>query len=341
VFSNSTTVRILALSAIALLVVALCPSKPPSWPLKVYQASTIQQQENCIQLGRALFYDPILSRDSTISCASCHSSYVAFTHVDHKVSHGIDDRIGRRNAPALMNLAWSKSFMWDGAINHLDMQALAPITNPLEMDEQLPHVLLKLQASGMYRRLFSEVFGDSLATTERMLKSLAAFLITLESNWSKYDAVQRGEALFSEQEERGYQLFKQQCNSCHTEPLFTNGGFRSNGIALSGDDFGRGEITGIASDSGLFKVPTLRNIFYSRPYMHDGRMARLSDLMLHYGLASFETFASSEMKMMKPMNEFQRIDITAFLLTLSDSAFVFEKKHQYPFKLYEEFGVQP
>jgi len=333
-------VRILALSAIALLVVALCPSKPPSWPLKVYQASPIQQQENCIQLGRALFYDPILSRDSTISCASCHSSYVAFTHVDHKVSHGIDDRIGRRNAPALMNLAWSKTFMWDGAINHLDMQPLAPITHALEMDEQLPHVLSKLQSSRMYRQLFSEVFGDSLVTTERMLKSIAAFLITLESNRSKYDAVQRGEALFSEQEERGYQLFKQQCNACHTEPLFTNGEFANNGIAVHEDDFGRGEITGIASDTGLFKVPTLRNIYYSRPYMHDGRMARLSDVMLHYGLASFETYASAEMKRMKPMNEEQRIDLTAFLLTLSDSAFVFEKKHQYPFKLYEEFGVQ-
>jgi cytochrome c peroxidase len=333
-------VRILALSAIALLVVALCPSKPPSWPLKVYQASPIQQQENCIQLGRALFYDPILSRDSTISCASCHSSYVAFTHVDHKVSHGIDDRIGRRNAPALMNLAWSKTFMWDGAINHLDMQPLAPITHALEMDEQLPHVLSKLQSSRMYRQLFSEVFGDSLVTTERMLKSIAAFLITLESNRSKYDAVQRGEALFSEQEERGYQLFKQQCNACHTEPLFTNGEFANNGIAVHEDDFGRGEITGIASDTGLFKVPTLRNIYYSRPYMHDGRMARLSDVMLHYGLASFETHASAEMKRMRPMNEEQRIDLTAFLLTLSDSAFVFEKKHQYPFKLYEEFGVQ-
>lgn len=332
--------RILVLSAIALLAVALCPSKPPSWPVKVYRASPIQQQENCIQLGRALFYDPILSRDSTISCASCHSSYVAFTHVDHKVSHGIDDRIGRRNAPALMNLAWSKTFMWDGAINHLDMQPLAPITHALEMDEQLPHVLAKLQASRMYQRLFSEVFGDSLVTTERMLKSLAAFLITLESNRSKYDAVKRGEALFSEQEERGYQLFKKQCNACHTEPLFTNGEFENNGIAVHESDFGRGEITGVTSDSGLFKVPTLRNIYYSRPYMHDGRMARLSDVMLHYGLASFEPYASAEMKRMKPMNEEQRIDLTAFLLTLSDSAFVFEKKHQYPFKLYEEFGVK-
>ena len=320
--------------------VSMFPEPPVRWPEKKYVLSAVQQDSMCIELGRALFYDPILSRDSTISCASCHSSYVAFTHVDHKVSHGIDDRIGRRNAPALMNLAWSSTFMWDGAINHLDMQPLAPITNALEMDEQLPHVLEKLQASRMYRRLFSEVFGDSVVTTERMLKSLAAFLVTLESNRSKYDAVQRGEALFSEQEERGYQLFKQQCNACHTEPLFTNGEFKSNGIAVSEGDFGRGEITGITSDSGLFKVPTLRNIYYSRPYMHDGRMARLSDVMLHYSLASFSMFASAEMKMMKPMNEEQRIDLTAFLLTLSDSAFVFEKKHQYPFKLYESYGVQ-
>lgn len=332
-------VLIAMLGTFALL--SMLPEPPVRWPVKTYVLSAVQQDSMCIELGRALFYDPILSRDSSISCASCHSSYVAFTHVDHKVSHGIDDRIGRRNAPALMNLAWSSTFMWDGAINHLDMQPLAPITNSLEMDEQLPHVLEKLQASEMYQRLFSEVFGDSVVTTERMLKSLAAFLVTLESNRSKYDAVQRGEALFSEQEERGYQLFKKQCNACHTEPLFTNGEFKSNGIAVSEDDFGRGEITGVTSDSGLFKVPTLRNIYYSRPYMHDGRMARLSDVMLHYGLASFSVFASAEMRMLKPMSEEQRIDLTAFLLTLSDSAFVFDKRHQYPFKLYEAFGVQP
>lgn len=332
---------IFILSIALLLSFTLVSHNKKQWPKQIYTADAVQQDSMCILLGRALFYDPILSRDSSISCSSCHSSYVAFTHVDHKVSHGIDDRIGRRNAPALMNLAWSKTFMWDGAINHLDMQPLAPITHTLEMDEQLPHVLAKLQASRMYRQLFNEVFGDSLVTTERMLKSLAAFLITLESKQSKYDAVQMGEALFSEQEERGYQLFKQQCNACHTEPLFTNGEFESNGIALNGDDFGRGEITGIASDSGLFKVPTLRNIYYSRPYMHDGRMARLSDVIVHYGLASFETSASEEMKRVKPMSEEERIDLTAFLLTLSDSAFVFEKKHQYPFKLYESYGVQP
>jgi cytochrome c peroxidase len=322
-----------------MLMAAVAPRRS-EWPVKVYYASGEQLDSMCIELGRALFYDPILSRDSTISCASCHSSYVAFTHVDHKVSHGIDDRIGRRNAPALMNLSWSKTFMWDGAINHLDMQPLAPITHALEMDEQLPHVISKLQASRMYQRLFREVFGDSVVTTERMLKSIAAFLITLESNRSKYDAVQRGEALFSEQEERGYQLFKKQCNACHTEPLFTSGEFESNGIALNGDDFGRGEITGIASDSGLFKVPTLRNIFYSRPYMHDGRFAKLNDVIKHYSQGAFSPGTSLEMENVHPMNERDCIDLTSFLLTLSDSAFVFDKRFQYPFKLYERFSVQ-
>ena len=124
---------------------SMLPEPVVRWPEKTYVLSAVQQDSMCVELGRALFYDPILSRDSTISCSSCHSSYVAFTHVDHKVSHGIDDRIGRRNAPALMNLAWSNSFMWDGAVNHLDMQPLAPITHALEMDEQLPHVLSKLQ----------------------------------------------------------------------------------------------------------------------------------------------------------------------------------------------------
>jgi cytochrome c peroxidase len=315
-------------------------SQPPKWPARAYEPSAIQQQENCIQLGRALFYDPILSRDSSISCASCHSSYVAFTHVDHSVSHGIDDRIGRRNAPALMNLAWSTSFMWDGAINHLDMQPLAPITNVLEMDEQLPHVLLKLKRSAMYRSLFADVYGDSAITTERMLKAFSAFLLTLETRSSRYDKVMSGKAQFNEQEMKGYRIFQQQCNACHTEPLFTNHEFRSNGIAAMNGDAGRAEVSHMPSDSGLFKVPTLRNVYYSRPYMHDGRLARLSDVVRHYSAGRFPEKASSEMKMVSGLNEQERVDLTAFLLTLSDSSFVFEKSFQYPFKLFETNGVE-
>jgi len=332
--------RIFTAMTLIILLSALMIVEGGQWPERVYNLSEVQKRQACIDLGRALFYDPILSRDSTVSCSSCHSSYVAFTHVDHAVSHGIDDRIGRRNAPALMNLAWSNSFMWDGAINHLDMQPLAPISNPLEMDSSLPTVIQKLQDSQLYRTLFSRVYGDSLITSERMLKAFSAFLITLESRSSKYDHVHAGEEQFTEQESRGYALFKDQCNACHTEPLFTNQTFRNNGIDLNGRDYGRGEITGIATDSGLFKVPTLRNVYYSRPYLHDGRISKLSDVIGHYASGRFPQTASMEMNNVSGMNEQQRVDLMAFLLTLSDSAFVFDKRFQYPFKLFENVGVQ-
>lgn len=332
--------RIFIAMTLIILLSALMVIDGSQWPMRVYNPSVLQKGQPCIDLGRALFYDPVLSRDSTISCSSCHSSYLAFTHVDHAVSHGIDDRIGRRNAPALMNLAWSNSFMWDGAINHLDMQPLAPISNPVEMDSQLPTVIKKLQESLLYRTLFARVYGDSLITSERMLKAFSAFLITLESRSSKYDRVQTGEVQFTEQETRGYVLFKDQCNACHTEPLFTNQTFRNNGADLNDRDYGRGEITGNTSDSGLFKVPTLRNVYYSRPYLHDGRLSRLNDVIGHYASGRFPQTASMEMNDVSGMNEQQRVDLMAFLLTLSDSTFVFDKRFQYPFKLFETVHVQ-
>ena len=107
---------------------------PPGWPAPQYDNARNPLTAAGISLGRSLFYEPLLSRDSTISCSNCHLSFTAFTHVDHALSHGINDRIGKRNSPALMNLAWSQSFMWDGAVNHLDMQALAPVSNAAEMD---------------------------------------------------------------------------------------------------------------------------------------------------------------------------------------------------------------
>ena len=117
-------------------------TSPKNWPKPFYDFAKNPLSENKIELGRALFYDPVLSKNNTISCSSCHSQFSAFTHVDHAISHGIDDKIGTRNSPALINLAWQKSFMWDVAINHLDMQALAPISNPLEMDENITHVIV-------------------------------------------------------------------------------------------------------------------------------------------------------------------------------------------------------
>ena len=306
---------------------------PSNFPKPVYDFSKNSLSSNKIQLGRALFYDPILSRDNLISCASCHSQFSAFTHIDHALSHGIDDKIGFRNSPALMNLAWQTSFMRDGAINHLDMLALAPISNPDEMDENITHVVLKLQANKLYPKLFLEAFGDSIITGEHTLKAISQFMLTLVSSNSKYDSVMRKQSVFTTQEKNGYVLFKKNCASCHTEPLFTNENFRDNGLPLDTtlNDFGRYRVTKNPSDSLKFKVPTLRNIEFSHPYMHDGRFQKLSQVLNHYttGIKNNKTLAR-ELQQPIVLTSNEKVDIIAFLLTLSDKSFLFNPTYFYP-----------
>lgn len=292
--------------------------RPPHFPEPIEQFALHANAEQ-INLGRRLFYDPILSRDSTISCSSCHLSFTAFSHTDHDLSHGIEGRIGLRNSPALMNLAWSKSLMWDGAIHHLDMQALAPISHPDEMGENIAHVLEKLQGQPSYVAQFKNAFGAEEITGEYLLKAFSSFLVTLVSSHSKYDQVKLEQATFTPQEEKGYHLFQQHCNRCHQEPLFTNYTFQSNGLPIDTtlQDYGRMRITGKKEDSLLFKVPTLRNIQYSKPYMHDGRFRNLAQVMKHY---------ASNPQCSGPLSANDQVDIIAFLHTLSDSTFVFNPK---------------
>ena len=298
---------------------------PSNWPKPVYDFSKNPLTKAGIELGRKLFYDPILSRDSTVSCSNCHLSFTAFTHVDHAVSHGIQDRIGTRNSLALSNLAWSRHFMWDGAVNHLDMQALAPIAHPAEMDENIAHVVQKLRRSLPYPTLFLRAFGDSLVSGEHVLKAIAQFELTLVSANSRYDRVQSGAEQFTEQEQNGYRLFQKNCASCHTEPFFTNQGFEKNGLPVDTffNDFGRMMVTQNPVDSLKFKVPTLRNIEFSYPYMHDGRFKKLREVVQYY--AQSPTF---EGKITLTPNE--RVDLVAFLLTLTDKEFLFNKDFGYP-----------
>lgn len=310
---------------------------PSSFPKPVYDFSKNPLSAAKIQLGRALFYDPLLSRNNMISCASCHSQFSAFTHIDHALSHGIEDKIGFRNSPALMNLAWQKSFMRDGAVNHLDVQALAPLSNPVEMDENIAHVVTKLQHSSIYPRLFYDAFGDSVITGEHTLKAISQFMLTLISANSKYDSVMRNETLFTAQENNGYQLFKKNCASCHKEPLFTNDEFMNNGLAVdtSLNDFGRYRVTNNPKDSLKFKVPTLRNIEFSYPYMHDGRMKRIADVLNHYtsGIQNGNTLAA-ELNRPIVLSANEKVDLTAFLLTLTDKSFLFNPKFFYPRELF-------
>ena len=150
---------------------------PANFPKPVYDFSKNPLTEEGFQLGRNLFYDPILSGDSTISCASCHLQFTGFAHVDHEVSHGIEGRKRLRNVPPLINLAWNKFFHWDGGVNNLEVQGINPVTHPNEMDNTLDEIILRLQNSDKYQQLFIAAYGDDEVTTSRIFKSI--------TQWSK------------------------------------------------------------------------------------------------------------------------------------------------------------
>lgn len=308
---------------------------PNYFPAIEYKLSKNPLDSFKVELGRTLFYDPILSSNNTISCASCHSPYNAFSHTDHDLSHGINDQIGTRNAPALFNLAWQKTFMWDGAINHLDMQPLAPISHPKEMGETITSVVKKLNGSEFYQKLFYEAYSDSNITGERVLKALAQFQLTLISANSKYDEVKQGKTTFTEQEQKGYELFLNNCNTCHAEPMFINYLYANNGLPVDTtlNDFGRWTVTKKSEDSLLFKIPSLRNLSYTYPYMHDGRFKKLQQVINHYtdGIEKSKTL-SNELKKVILLSSNDKVDLISFLLTLNDREFVFNPKHQYPKK---------
>lgn len=299
---------------------------PHNWPKPVFDFKKQPLIPSQVLLGRVLFYDPILSRNNTISCASCHSQYTAFTHVDHALSHGIDDRIGTRNSPALMNLAWSTSFMWDGSMSSLQQQVFSPITHPQEMDENLLRLTGKLQHSSLYSKLFYSAFHDSAITAQRIAIGLEQFMLTLVSAQSKYDLVMNKQEVFTAQEQKGYLLFRKNCASCHTEPLFTNHRFEQNTLTPDTllNDSGRSKVTHRREDAYKFKVPTLRNIEFSYPFMHDGRFTTLSEVLNHYS-SSFQS-ATGPISITSK----DKVDLMAFLLTLTDRKFLFDTNHAFP-----------
>jgi cytochrome c peroxidase len=255
-----------------------------------------------------------------------------FTPVDHQLSHGIDGKIGTRNTLALINLAWNKDFMWDGGVNSIEVQAINPITNPDEMDETLANVIVKLQASEKYRKLFTKAFGDDKVNSQRLLKALAQYTVMLKSSNSKYDKVMRKEEDYNKREQRGYDIFKSNCASCHKEPLFRDDKFENNGLAIDTtlNDVGRIKITQKKEDYLRFKIPTLRNIQFTFPYMHDGRFKTLTEVVKHYNSLGHDKNLPKELA--KPMNlsDNDRVDLVLFLTTLTDTAFLYDKRFSFP-----------
>ncbi len=306
---------------------------PKGWPQPVYDFKNNPLTQEGFALGRKLFYDTKFSKDGSLSCGSCHQQFAAFATYDHNLSHGINNAFTTRNAPSLANLAWTKNFMADGGINHLDLQPLAPITASNEMGETINNVLQKLKADTAYKRLFTKAFGDATITTQRTMKALSQFMLLMVSSNSKYDKVMRGEANFILPEQLGYDIFKKKCASCHTEPLFTDFSYRNIGMPVDTflNDYGRMIITRNPADSLKFRVPSLRNVAYTAPYGHDGRFFGLSSVFDHYRNSAINgPTTDSLFKNKLALSNFEIGQLTAFLYTLSDTTFLKDKRFAEP-----------
>jgi cytochrome c peroxidase len=282
-----------------------------------------------VALGKKLFYDPLLSRDYTVSCASCHHPDKAFSD-PRPISLGIEDRPGTRNAPGLMNLMFGKSFFWDGGKKTLEDQALIPIMANFEMDNTVEEVIRRINTDTVYQRMFWEAFGrepdaDGLA---KALSSFERILITFNTRFDEY-ITRRNPNLLTPSETRGLQLFNSEtadCFHCHVSPqVFTDESFRDNGLAFLNNDIGREAITGNPDDRLKFKVSTLRNLVFTAPYMHDGRFNTLEEVIDHY--ISGGVNRSTQSPFVPPeaganlLSEQEKLDLKNFLLTLTDSSF--------------------
>ncbi|RWU10460.1 cytochrome-c peroxidase [Pedobacter chitinilyticus] len=306
---------------------------PKNFPQPIYNLANNPVTKDGFELGRKLFYDVRLSRNNTISCGSCHIQSSAFTQHGHDVSHGIEDRLGTRNSPPIMNLAWNKAFMWGGGVFDLDLQPITPITAHEEMDESLENVLNKLRSATAYKEKFKAAFGSEEITTARFMKALSQFMIMCISSNSKYDKVMRKEsnAAFTTLELEGYEIFKDKCGSCHKEPLFTDGEFRNNGLAPNPiNDKGLYGSTLLSTDKYKFKVPSLRNLKYTAPFMHDGRFLNLDAVFQHYtnevqATENLDPLLNKNGTRGIAINSDEKSKLLAFLNTLNDEEFINNK----------------
>lgn len=286
------------------------------------------------QLGRKLFYDGKLSKDGNFPCASCHQQFAGFATFDHDFSHGFNNAFTTRNAQPTFNLAWKSMFHWDGGINHLDQQPLAPLTAQNEMAETLVNVLDKLKADPQYPNLFFKAFGSAEINSQKMLQALSQFVGFMVSANSKYDSVKNGTATFTVGENFGYNLFKANCASCHKEPLFTDHSFRNNGLVVNSflNDRGRKGITQNPTDDLKFAVPSLRNVFLTFPYMHDGRYQSLEQCLDHYTdqVQTQQATIDPLLRNRLILTPAEKAYIIIFLKTLTDYTFTKDSRFSAP-----------
>ena len=288
-----------------------------------------------VELGKKLFFDKTLSADFTQACASCHLPSQSFDDTN-RYSVGIDGIAGTRNAMPIFNHAWNsnKKFFWDGRALGLEEQALEPVTNPIEMHDTWSNVVAKLQADASYPSMFRAAFGTSTVDSLLAAKAIAQYERTLISGNSRFDQYTLRQIALTPSELSGYNLFMSEsgadCFHCHgdiTNPLWTDNLFHNNGLDASFTDNGLGDVTGNPADNGKFKTPSLRNLAFTAPYMHDGRFQTLDEVIDHYssGLKASSTVSpllknvSAGGVQLTPQ---EKADLKAFLLTLTDSSFV-------------------
>lgn len=302
---------------------------PPGFPQPRQVSSNGPLTEEAFVLGRKLFHDGRLSKDGNFPCSSCHQQVAGFTTYEHDRSHGYNNSHTLRNAPGLHNLAWAPEFNQDGSGRSLPDVARAHITNPSEMAETIPSVLEKLRADTAYRRLFKAAYGTEAVNEQRLLNALSQYVLNLVSANAKYDRVKRGEAQFSSQEAAGYAVFQAKCASCHTEPLFTDFSYRNIGLALDPhlQDYGRMRVTGKATDSLKFRVPSLRNVAATAHYIHDGRISMMAVVVEHYrkGVIPGPTL-DPQLAGGIPLSDTEAFNVVQFLYTLTDSAFLANRR---------------
>lgn len=306
---------------------------PPGFPEPQYKFEGNPLTKEGFELGRKLFYDGNLSKDGNFSCASCHQQFAAFATFDHDLSHGFNNQFTTRNAPGLFNMVWLKELHWDGSINHIEVQPLAPLTAPNEMAEDINNLIAKLKSDNTYKKMFKSAYGDEDINSQRMLKALAQFIGLLVSSNSKYDKVKKGERTFTTAEQTGYSAFQAKCTSCHKEPLFTDLSYRNTGMPVNTflNDYGRMRITGKKEDSLKFKVPSLRNVLQTFPYGHDGRFYSLDNVLNHYsnGIQNSSTL-DPLLKNKIFFTTQERYYIKTFLATLTDSTLLTDKRFEQP-----------
>ncbi|MEZ5007084.1 MAG: cytochrome c peroxidase [Chitinophagales bacterium] len=303
-------------------------TSPPHFPPSSYTFENNPITEKGFKLGRKLFFDPILSVDQSVSCGNCHLQQVAFADSpNHPFSVGVEDRTGTRNAPSLANLAFFKEFFWDGGVTHLDFVPINAIEAHFEMDETLVNVVAKLNQSNDYRALFQEAFDIDTITSPFLLHALSQFTLMMISDQSKFDLYLNNKATLSNEEMKGYEIFNQKCSSCHSGVLQTDFSYRNNGIDSVFTDIGRAIITENSSDEGKFRVPSLRNITRTAPYMHNAKFNTLEEVLQHYATnihasPTLDPLLQNNNTVGIALTQTEQRQIITFLATLTDYEFI-------------------